>query len=111
MNFWIISTEIKNYNAEHSLEAIHKIITEIAQKFPSSAEVDMLKNFLKGKFLSSMNSILDVASMYTLLFVNDITIQFLTNYLKTIDTICPRDISEMIQKYYLDPEKSSLFVR
>ena len=110
-SYWIISTEIKNDNAEHSLEAIHKIITEIAQKFPSSAEVDMLKNFLKGKFLSSMNSILDVASMYTLLFVNDITIQFLTNYLKTIDTICPRDISEMIQKYYLDPEKSSLFVR
>ena len=58
-----------------------------------------------------MNSILDVASMYTLLFVNDITIQFLTTYLKTIDTIRPKDISEMIQKYYLDPEKSSLFVR
>ena len=110
-SYWIISTEIKNDNTEHSLETIHAIITELAQEFPSSAEVDMLKNFLKGKFLSSLNSILDIASMYTLLFVNDLTIKFLSSYLKTIDTIRPRDISEMVQKYYLSPDKSSLFVR
>ena len=110
-SYWTISTEIKSDNTEHSLEAIHAIITELSQEFPSSAEVDMLKNFLKGKFLSSLNSILDVASMYTLLFVNDLNIQFLTTYLKTLDTIRPRDISEMIQKYYLNPDKSSLLVR
>ena len=110
-SYWIISTEIKNDNTEHSLEAIHAIIAELAQEFPSSAEVDMLKNFLKGKFLSSLNSILDIASMYTLLFVNEVNIQFLTTYLETIDTIRPRDISEIIQKYYLNPDKSSLLVR
>ena len=110
-SYWLISTEVKKDNTEHSLEIIHAIITELAQKFPSPTEVEMLKNFLKGKFLSSLNSILDVASIYTLLFVNDINIQFLTNYLKTIDTIRPRDISEMIQKYYLSPDKSSLFLR
>ena len=110
-SYWLISTELKKDNTEHSLEIIHEIITELAQEFPSPTEIEMLKNFLKGKFLSSLNSILDVASIYTLLFVNDINIQFLTNYLKTIDTIRPRDISEMIQKYYLSPEKSSLFVR
>ena len=38
-------------------------------------------------------------------------IQFLKTYLETIDNIRPRDISEMIQKYYLSPDKSSLFVR
>ena len=110
-SYWLISTEVKKDNTEHSLEIIHAIITELAQKFPSPTEVEMLKNFLKGKFLSSLNSILDIASIYTLLFVNDINIQFLTNYLKTIDTIHPRDISEMIQKYYLSPDKSSLFLR
>ncbi len=110
-SYWLISTEVKKDNTEHSLEIIHEIITELAQEFPSPTEIEMLKNFLKGKFLSSLNSILDVASIYTLLFVNDINIQFLTNYLKTIDTIRPRDISEMIQKYYLSPDKSSLFVQ
>jgi predicted Zn-dependent peptidase len=110
-SYWTISTEMKSDNAEDSLEAIHEIITELAQNYPSLSEVDMLKNFLKGKFLSSMNSILDVASIYTLLFVNDISHHFLTTSLETIDNIRPKDISEMIQKYYLDPDKSSLFVR
>ena len=110
-SYWTISTEMKSVNAEDSLEAIHEIITELAQNYPSLSEIDMLKNFLRGKFLSSMNSILDVASIYTLLFVNDISHHFLTTSLETIDNIRPKDISEMIQKYYLDPDKSSLFVR
>ena len=110
-SYWTISTEMKSDNAEHSLEAIHEIITELAQNYPSQSEVDMLKNFLRGKFLSSMNSILDVASIYTLLFVNDIPHHFLTTSLETIDSIRPKDLSEMIQKYFIDPDKSSLFVR
>ena len=110
-SYWTISTEMKSDNAEDSLEAIHEIITELAQNYPSLSEVDMLKNFLRGKFLSSMNSILDVASIYTLLFVNDISHHFLNTSLETIDNIRPKDISEMIQKYYLDSDKSSLFVR
>jgi predicted Zn-dependent peptidase len=102
---------MKSDNAEDSLEAIHEIITELAQNYPSLSEIDMLKNFLRGKFLSSMNSILDVASIYTLLFVNNISHHFLTTSLETIDNIRPKDVSEMIQKYYLGPDKSSLFVR
>ncbi|MAJ50457.1 MAG: hypothetical protein CMB82_02435 [Flammeovirgaceae bacterium] len=110
-SYWTISTEMKIDNAEHSLEAIHEIITELAQNYPSLSEVIMLKNFLRGKFLSSMNSILDVASMYSLLFVNGIPQHFLKTSLETIDTIRPKDISEMIHKYYLNADKSSLSVR
>ena len=109
-SYWSISSELKREKSAEALNEIHGAINELAHNYPSNSETEMLKNFLRGKFLGSMNTILDVTSVYSSLFINNLAEDFLKDYLNTLNTIHSRDISEMIQKYVLSAPTTSLMM-
>ena len=109
-SYWTISSELKREKSAEALNEIHGAINELAHNYPSNSETEMLKNFLRGKFLGSMNTILDVTSVYSSLFINNLAEDFLKDYLNTLNTIQSRDISEMIQKYVLSAPTTSLMM-
>ena len=107
-SYWLISSELIKEHADHGIEAIHKELVTLASQPPSEAELNKLKNYLKGKLLSSMDSIFSQGNIIKGLKIFKLTDSYYDEYFRAIDSIQPSEISEIITEYCLKPEKASL---
>ena len=72
--------------------------------------VKLLKNYLRGKLLTSMDSIFGKVSVYKNLFLQNLPWTFLDDYLQTINGISPEEVSDSVAKYFISDQKISLVV-
>lgn len=109
-SYWTISTEVQRDKTDETLEAIQAEIKKLATQHCSNEELETLKSYMKGNLLSSLDSIFNIGSTYTSLWNGGLGIEFIQALLKTIDSISPAQISEMIDKHMYQPNQVQLVV-
>ena len=109
-NYWMISSELVKKHVENGLNEINRQIELLASTPPSKRELDTLKNYLKGKILSSVDSIFSKGNLIKTLKIGGLSDDFYTEYLSEINRITPEEVSDITFKYILEPEKTTLLV-
>lgn len=98
-SYWVIGSEVKRENVDLAISEINKEIDDLQQHRVSAEELDLLKNYAKGKMLSSFDSSFSLARVYKSQFLSGLPNDFLKNYLIVLDNISPSEIRSMAQKY------------
>lgn len=94
-SYWIIGSEVKKSDANLAVQEIEKEITRLHRDVPSDKELDIVKNYARGKLLSSFDSSSSIASIHKAQFMAGIPLSYLNDYLKALNGITPSDIKSL----------------
>ena len=109
-SYWMISSELVKKHAEHGVEAIQQELKKLAIHSPENKELATLKNYLKGKMLSSVDSIFSQGNLIKGLKLFDLPDDYYDGYFNAIDNITPNTINQMVAEYLIKPNKTSLLL-
>lgn len=98
-SYWSISSEVLREKADLALEEIYKEITKLKTEPAGQHEFEMMRNYLKGKFLSSFDSPFNSHETIKALKLAKLTSENLYDYLDVLDKIQPTDICEVMSKH------------
>jgi len=105
--YFYIGTDLKPAFVAPCLEEIKKEIHILRNEKVSSSELDVLKNYLLGRFSSSLSSVYDHMKKRKTIHHLHLKDTFFSEYLDTIKKIDSSDIMDIAQKY-LDVDKFSI---
>ncbi len=94
-----ILTEV---NAEHAQKAVDEIQRELKvlqQEIPTTEEIDVVRNYMMGAILKSLDGVFSQMEAYKEIYLNDLDYSFYQSYIEDIKTITTDEISEMVRTY------------
>ncbi|MCD6200547.1 MAG: insulinase family protein [Bacteroidales bacterium] len=98
-----IRTETGTEVCRPALEEIYREIRRLKEQPPAEDEINLVKNYLMGSLLQSLDGALARADMIKRLTTTDTPLDFPKSFAKTIHTITPEKIRIITEKYF-DPD-------
>ncbi|HXA00843.1 MAG TPA: pitrilysin family protein [Cytophagaceae bacterium] len=96
-----IGTDVKKEFTEDTLKEIKKEIEILRTIAVSNEELETVKNYLLGTFLSSLNTPFSLADKFKTIYFNELGYSFYDNYIKSIKEITPGDLQATANKYLI----------
>lgn len=97
-----VYTQTDNAFKDLVLSEIHHELDRL-KKYPvEEGELEMVKNYLRGDLIRNMDHPFQMAETLHSLMEFDMTVEFIDNYLQTINTITPQKLMEVANKYLTD---------
>jgi zinc protease len=96
-----IGTDVKKEVTEDTLKEIKKEIEILRTIAVSHEELETVKNYLLGTFLSSLNTPFALADKFKTIHFNGLDYSFYDNYIKAIKAITPSDLQSTANKYLI----------
>ncbi|HYG38720.1 MAG TPA: pitrilysin family protein [Cytophagales bacterium] len=103
-SYFVIGTDVKKENTNQTLAEIQKEIYILKTTLVPNEELDTVKNYLIGTFLSSINTPFSLADKFKSIYFHKMDYSFYSNYLKAIKNADSKNLLEVANKY-LDYEK------
>lgn len=94
-----ITTEVSRDKLEDTVEQIHKEIELLKTELISEEELEMVKNYTLGYFLTMIDGTFNVAEMVKNLYIDALPLNYFDNMVKRIQQIRPERIQELAKKY------------
>jgi zinc protease len=102
-SYFVIGTDVgKEYTAS-TREEIYKEIEILKRKLVPEEELLTVKNYMKGGFLSSLNTPFSIADKYKSMLVHGLDMQFYHRYYNRLSAITSEDLIALANKSF--PEK------
>jgi zinc protease len=109
LSYFVIGTDVKKENTKETLNEIRKEI-EILRSTPIPVEeLETVKNYLIGTFLSSINTAFALADKFKSIYFFNLNYSFYEEYIRSIRRTNPKDLLEVANKY-LDYSKMNKVV-
>lgn len=102
-SYWIIGTDVKKEYAEDTLGEIHKEFKRLRNEPVEKDELDMVRNYLMGNFLSSIETSFSLADKFKNIYFFNLGYEYYDHYLESLHSISAGRIMEIANKY-LDEE-------
>ncbi|MFT4786807.1 MAG: zinc protease [Cyclobacteriaceae bacterium] len=109
-SYWMLGSELVKEHKQDALDQIEKELEKLATVPPDVRELETMKNYLKGKLLSSVDSIFTKIGMIKGLKLYGLSDDYFEQYLQTINSIKPDDINLAVNKYLQQAEKTKVLV-
>ena len=110
-SYWTISSEVLKDKVNLAMEEIDKEIRTLQNEAPSDEEMQMVTNYMKGKFLSSFDSPFSSHNMIKSLVLDGVDTNYFYNYFDAIQSVTGEQISETARKYLDKDSLTSLIVQ
>lgn len=104
--YLVIGTDVKKEYTSQTLEEIYKEIKTLQQVPVDHHELETVRNYMTGSFLSEINTPFALADKFKGVYLNGLNYDYYQDLIKTINTITPDEILETAQKY-LKPDSMS----
>ena len=105
--YFVIASDVKKEFAEKVIEDIDKEIIKLQSKPVEDLELDTVRNYMAGTFLSSLETSFALADKFKSIHFYDLGYSYYDTYLDRISHINPQRIRDLANQY-LTPEKFSL---
>lgn len=99
-SYWHISTEVLKDKLDLSKREILSEIDRLHTTPPSAGELKMVTNYLKGKLLTSFDTPFNTLNMIKTLNSGGIDVQYYHDFLETLETITPGEVSETARTHF-----------
>ncbi|MBR9999250.1 MAG: insulinase family protein [Cyclobacteriaceae bacterium] len=103
-SYWIIGTDVKKESAEDTLWEIRHEFKRLRDESVDSEELEMVRNYLMGNFLSSIETSFSLADKFKNIYFFNLGYEYYDNYLDSLRSISSGRIREMANKYLDDDE-------
>lgn len=100
---WIISTETGVAVTEPAIKEIYKELEILRQKPAAKAEIRLLRNYMIGQQLASLDGPFQIMDRWKGIILNDLSEDYFNSVIETIKTVTPVELQEIAGKYF-DPE-------
>ncbi|MEJ5995382.1 pitrilysin family protein [Pedobacter sp. Du54] len=100
--YFFIATEVGADVCENALAEIYKEIEALRTEKVSDEELDLVRNYMLGSLLGSLENIFSHADKFKNLHFSKLGYDYYRKYINTVKNISPNEIQHMAQKY-LDP--------
>ncbi len=97
-----ISTQVGKEYEKNTLKEIYKEIDILKQKAIKEDELLLVKNYIKGQLLKSINGAMENASVFVNLLKHKLKFNYLEKYIDVINTVNTTELLEIAQKYFKD---------
>ena len=97
--FFIVGTDVNKENTQNTIDEIFKEI-KILQNTPvPEEELETVKNYMIGSFLSDINTPFALADKFKSVHLNNLDLQFYQNYIARINSITADEIQQAANKH------------
>ncbi|NWJ52138.1 MAG: insulinase family protein [Bacteroidetes bacterium] len=97
--FFYISSEVGNAFADRAMDEIFNEINLLRNEPVSNEELSLVRNYLGGTFLRSVDGAFSLAERFKEMHEHDLTIDYYFNLLDKIQTITSDEIMELANRY------------
>ncbi len=97
-----IRSEVGTEVCRPALEEIHKEIEQLRKAPPTQAEMDLVRNYIMGSLLQSLDGALARSDTVKRLVAADISFDYLDRFAEQVRSMTPERVQEMAVRY-LDP--------
>lgn len=97
--YLVIGTDVNKENTKATLEEIYKEINLLKSDTVSIEELTLVKNYLKGSFINSINTSYSQVDKFKTLLFNDLSTNFYENYFNTLTKITSEEIQTTAIEY------------
>lgn len=97
--YFLIGTDVKIENTQQTLDEIHKEINILQTEPVSDDELEIVKNYMAGEFVGSLNTPFEIADRYKVILLDGMPADFLTGYIQQIRKVTQSDIMETASRY------------
>ncbi|MFY0689519.1 MAG: insulinase family protein [Cyclobacteriaceae bacterium] len=91
-SMYVISSEMAKDKLDQGMEAIQFEVNRLIETKPSQDEIHVLKSYLRGKLLATMDSVFSISNLYKALFMINKDESFLHDYLDVLENMSPDQI-------------------
>lgn len=104
--YFMIGTDIKTENIEKVIQMIYQEITNLEQKLIPEQELQMVRNYIKGYLLSSLDGVFSKAEIVKILTLEEMPVSWIYEFFDRLEEIKAEDIPGLVKKYL---KKEELF--
>ena len=97
--FLMICAEVGNEYLELTIEEIWKIIDRLRNEPVSTKELELVKNFLKGQLLNTLDGVFKKSDVYKSLILGKMGWDSVASFVDRIEKITPDDLLNLANKY------------
>ena len=98
--YMVIGTDVKKEFTSNTIREIYKEMRILKTVLIEEEELNSVKNYLIGSFISSLTTPFALADKFKTIYFNSVDYSFYDNYLNTIKHISPEEILETANKYF-----------
>jgi len=97
--YFFIATEVGSDVSNVALKEIFKEIDLLKQEQVGAQELDLVRNYMLGSMLGSLENIFSHADKFKNLYFSGLDYNYYTNYIATVKSISAEKIQQMAQEY------------
>lgn len=98
--YFIISTDVGNKYLENTITEIYKEIDLLRTELIPEDEINLVKNYIKGNFLSLINGHLNTLNLIKTVELAGLEKTFFTDFINKISEISAKELMELAVKYF-----------
>ncbi len=102
-SFFYIATEVGVQFTQDALSEIYKEIERLRTELIPEEELNLVKNYLKGAFLGSIENIFSHADKFKSVYLYNLNYQYYERYFNTVNKVTSERLLQLA-KQYLSPE-------
>ncbi len=97
--YFIISTEVNSEYTQATIQEIYKEI-EVLHKIPiSNEELSLVKNFMRGSFLSSLENVFSYADKFKSIYFQGLDYTYYDRFFNTLENCHAKELLEISNEY------------
>ncbi len=97
--YFYVTTEVGVDVADATLKEIYHEINRLQQEQVGGEELELVQNYLRGRWLAAMDGPFKIASLYRGIILYDLEYDYFYNMIETINTISPAQLQDVAQRY------------
>lgn len=97
--YFFIATEVGAEVCNAALKEVFKEIDLLKQELVGAHELDLVRNYMLGSMLGSLENIFSHADKFKNLYFSGLGYDYYTNYIATVKSITAEKIQQMAQQY------------
>lgn len=97
---FVLATEVGSEVCNAALDEIYKEIKLLSEQPIDDVELNLVKNYMSGAFLRSLDGPFGLAQRFRTLLTNDLTYDYYYDYLENIKATTAEELQLLAQKYF-----------
>jgi len=107
---FLISSEVGAKYADKALSEVKNELLRLRQEEVPESELQLVKNYMAGSLLKSLNGPFALGDMMRMLHENNLSKDYFTNYISAIQEASAKDIERIANKYLHEKDMISVLV-
>lgn len=99
-SYWVIGTDILKEKSSLAMEEIKKEIARLQNEPPSFEELELLRNYIQGKWLMNFDSCFNSMQLIMSNHLSGLSDRYWYEFISVLEKCTPEIISETAKKYY-----------